>query len=299
MEKQFKGPLFIVGLSRSGTKLIRDLLNRNTQICIPDEESVFLPTILSNSSLTTSETIERIQKSMFVHRFKDIQIPNIEELNKYADTSSKLGVVEATFKYYGIKGRNWNNNLIWGDKTPTYLRHIDLIKTHFPNLKVIHIIRDPRDRALSVKKTWGKSMCRATEKWRNEIEDSRKWEGQDFYYEVKYEDLVKETEKELKLICNFLNISFESKMLELMKPSEKHGQNSTKTKVNSSNINKFEQVDKNLLKRIEEIAFPMMKQLNYEPVYAKKFKRFSKFKMTFIKYIDYIKFRFSNLIKGY
>ena len=41
--RPFEGPLFIVGLPRSGTKLIRDLANRHTRIAIPVIETEFLP----------------------------------------------------------------------------------------------------------------------------------------------------------------------------------------------------------------------------------------------------------------
>jgi hypothetical protein len=42
----FRGPLFVVGMSWSGTKLLRDLLNQHPQIGIPPSESRFLPAVI-------------------------------------------------------------------------------------------------------------------------------------------------------------------------------------------------------------------------------------------------------------
>lgn len=38
-----KGPLFIVGMPRSGTKLLRSLLNNHSKISIPNSETEILP----------------------------------------------------------------------------------------------------------------------------------------------------------------------------------------------------------------------------------------------------------------
>ena len=43
-------PLFIIGQPRSGTKLIRDLINRHPRVFIADKETHFLPYWISNWS---------------------------------------------------------------------------------------------------------------------------------------------------------------------------------------------------------------------------------------------------------
>jgi len=42
----FTGPLFILGMPRSGTKLLRDLLNRNPKIGVPTSETDFIPYLI-------------------------------------------------------------------------------------------------------------------------------------------------------------------------------------------------------------------------------------------------------------
>jgi hypothetical protein len=297
----FQGPLFIVGLSRSGTKLLRDLLNRNDLVNIPEIETHFIPGLLNDSTISINKAHSLVSKSLFRRRFENLEFPTIEKLQTIKQVETITDYIEAILKYYGVKGGEiWNKNTIWGDKTPLYLRHLNSLKKAFPSAKVIHIIRDPRDRAISVKKTWNKSMYRTTEKWKREIENAQFFkDDNDFYFELKYEDLLGSTAVKLKEICVFLGIDFQEKMLTLEKPSEKHGDNKQVLTVNSKNSKKFLEYNKEIIKRIEEIAFPLLEIYDYTPVYAKQHKAYPNHLMELKKYSDYINFKISNKIKGY
>lgn len=301
VKNNFLGPLFIVGLSRSGTKLLRDLLNRNDLVSIPEIETHFIPSLLDQPNLSFDKAHDIVSKSLFRRRFPNITFPSIETLQSIKSLKSINDYIEVILKYYGVQGDvEWNSSVIWGDKTPLYLRHLNTLKRAFPKSKVIHIIRDPRDRAISVKKTWNKSMYRTTEKWRRELENAQPFKNEtDFYFELRYEDLLSSPELKLKEITSFLNIEFQQKMLELKKPSEKHGDNKQKLTINSNNSQKFLDYDRETIKRIEEIAFPYLKMYNYDPVYAKKHKPYPELMMEVKKYSDYINFKLSNKIKGY
>ncbi len=302
MGDDFKGPLFIVGLSRSGTKLIRDLLNRNERILLPGIETHFIPKMLLDKESKIEQLYAEVEDSLFVKRIPEKEWPKYETLDKISSIRSNSDLVEAFLKYYALQQgeKEWDKAVIWGDKTPSYLRHLNVLNENFPDCKIIHIVRDPRDRALSVNKTWGKSMKRATELWRREVQDSISWANKkDSYCEVKYEDLISNTRQELTDICRFLNIEYSDSMMELSKPSEKYGKNSKFLKPSKSNKNKFKSENIKKIKRLEEIAYPMMKHLGYEIQYAKKHKPVSEFNMFWIKVLDFIKFKTAVKIKGY
>ena len=152
----FIGPLFIVGLSRSGTKLIRDLLNQSSKIFIPDYESHFIPEILRLDGLSLEQIYLKLGKSSFVKKFPETKFPSFKTLETVTLIRNKSDLIEAVLKYYALENRSekWDKNFIWGDKTPSNLRYLDLLYLHYPNSKFIHIIRDPRDRAISVNNTW-------------------------------------------------------------------------------------------------------------------------------------------------
>jgi hypothetical protein len=113
-----------------------------------------------------------------------------------------------------------NNNGYWLDHTPFNILHAKFLIELFPDAKIIHIYRDIRDVISSYKtKSWGGESAEdiilwqknILEKWlelKKEIDDSN-------YYELKMEDLIQNSEKELKGITNFIGIKFDKKMLEI------------------------------------------------------------------------------------
>ena len=62
--------LFIVGASRSGTKLLRDLLNNHSKIRIPNIESQFIIDLLKINNKNPNKTRNIILKSTFIARLK-------------------------------------------------------------------------------------------------------------------------------------------------------------------------------------------------------------------------------------
>jgi hypothetical protein len=99
------------------------------------------------------------------------------------------------------------------------------INSLFPNTKFIHIIRDGRDVAQSVlKMDWGPNdIIEAAEWWRDHVRLGRcmgKMLPPDRYMEIRYEDLVLDTENNLRRICDFLGLPYAVEMLNYYKNSE-------------------------------------------------------------------------------
>ena len=60
----FTGPFFIVGLSRSGTKLLREILNKHPAIRISNRESYFVPHVLGDRAVhwvATPQAAEQVE----------------------------------------------------------------------------------------------------------------------------------------------------------------------------------------------------------------------------------------------
>jgi hypothetical protein len=105
----------------------------------------------------------------------------------------------------------------WGDKTPLYGLHLEAIATLLPEARFVHVIRDGRDTALSLRHLWfspGKSIHTLAAYWRNVVSTARaQGAGRRHYLEVRYEDLVLQTERALREICGFLELDYEPCML--------------------------------------------------------------------------------------
>lgn len=95
-----------------------------------------------------------------------------------------------------------------GSKYPVFGRHLELLNAHFPNCRVVHVIRDGRDCALSHRQmTWGhQNTYAASVHWREYLRAARRgaqaMSGR--YMEVRYEDLLGEPEATVAALEEFI-----------------------------------------------------------------------------------------------
>jgi hypothetical protein len=106
---------------------------------------------------------------------------------------------------------------IWINKTPNYVFYLGELLQVFPDMKFVHCIRDGRDVACSVvTRPWGpKSYREAALWWKFAILNAREFGSThpEAYCEVKYEDLLTNTESTLKRLFTFLKVEDESSLL--------------------------------------------------------------------------------------
>jgi len=128
---------------------------------------------------------------------------------------------------YKVYGRFWNhvftgyarknNKLYWAEKTPTNVFYGSLLLRWFDGLKVINMVRDGRDVACSTMDRWPQYDYRSTLKsWAarlNRILEDQERMPQGSYINIRYEDLVRETESTVKRLSEFLEIGVDKKML--------------------------------------------------------------------------------------
>ncbi len=110
-----------------------------------------------------------------------------------------------------------NEPLLWIDHTPANIRNVTKLAEHFGDAKFVHIVRDGRAVAASVMQLeWGPSnILDAADWWLRKL--SFALAAEIFLPErvtrVKYEDLLENPERELRKLCEFLDIDYDHKML--------------------------------------------------------------------------------------
>jgi len=278
MKAGFRGPLFIVGMSRSGTKLIRDLLNRNPRVGLPEAESHFLPyvirEIIGTEHVPGTRSSYRfgrfLTRSSFCERMsgRGCKLSG-KELREALQSTSWGEVLERVFRFYG--GIEQQPDAIWGDKTPRNLRNMRLLKDFFPNAKFVHIVRDPRDRVVSVRNAWGGNVHLSADDWCRSMEKARVDAASlgDDYYELRYEALISNPETELQNLCRYLGIEFSPAMLELQRPVENQGDTGSQTRkslrIVADNAGRYlKNLSPKELMRLEQILFPTAASYGYE-----------------------------------
>jgi len=106
----------------------------------------------------------------------------------------------------------------WGDKTPGYIEVVPQLMELFPGARFIHLVRDGRDVAKSFQQRgwYGPWLHENTREWNEALAYRERWnhvEAKNSILDVRYEDLVLDTERTVRGICDFLGEQFEPQML--------------------------------------------------------------------------------------
>lgn len=273
-EGPFRGPLFLIGMPRSGTKLLRGLLNQRGAVHIPDLETEFLPFWVRSwerfGDLADRGAFHAFYEEMTVLPYFTYQreegIPVLSEADWYAGCRAftPAGVFEALIRHDTEVGPESLG--IWGDKSPSYIHHIPLLREIFPNARFIHIIRDVRDHCLSMQKTWGKNPIRAAQRWVDGVATARRDAAAlgSAALEIRYEDLLATPALVLKRCCALLEIPFDPAMLELRRATENLGDARGIKGLKKDNAGKWRTaMDPRLRARVERVAADVLRALDY------------------------------------
>ena len=205
---------FVVGVSRSGTTLLRLMLDAHSQLAIPPETH-FIPEFVEACQAPDGGP-ERAAEVMTAHRrWPDFRLDAAELRERFARIQP-FEAGAALRAFYGMYAERAGKPR-WGDKTPHYTRRMPLIGSVLPEARFIHLIRDGRDVALSMLDVhFGPDdVQQAAKRWTSWIRKARRHSARvEHYLELRYEDLVTDTEKVLRQTCRFVELSFEPAMLE-------------------------------------------------------------------------------------
>ncbi|HEU4912534.1 MAG TPA: sulfotransferase [Actinomycetes bacterium] len=246
-------PIFILGCPRSGTTLLRVMLNAHPRIAIPPETRFLIPAYLRRrrfGSLRTPRQRERLARFVLdrpLSRFSRLQV-SPDEVRARMDKAASLGAaLAAPFAAYAER----LGKARWGDKRPFYYSFVDELDRMYPDAQFVHVVRDGRACAASLKRPpfdYGSERAMVT--WLNAVHSCRRAGerlGPERYHEVRYEDLVADPETSLRAMCAFLGEDFDPAMLapeevvDLVVPAgfEQHGQ--IKAGVNATSVAKWRQ----------------------------------------------------------
>ena len=213
-------PLFVVGCGRSGTTMLRLMLDSHPDLAIPGE-SHFITELWKRRRRYRSpagfDAPRLVADIMRMSHFQRWGMPEalvwewLEALEKPGFAQS----VEAVFRSYA----DYQGKKRWGDKTPIYVRAIPLLVRLFPNARFLHIIRDGRNVAASyLTLPWGPATIKqAAWRWRRDVSAGRRAGrklGPGRYLEIRYEALVSHPREVLQSVCRFAGLPFHERMLE-------------------------------------------------------------------------------------
>ncbi|WP_079478174.1 sulfotransferase [Halobacillus salinus] len=264
--KRSTAPIFIGGAGRSGTTLLRVMLNAHPNLCSGPEFKL-MPDIINLYNKMNSQGFESILKSYHLD-------------NQYLkETYAKF--ISDLFNNFLLD--NHANRIV--EKTPHNVLMMKEVSQIFPEAKFIHVVRDGRDVASSLTDMkwtdfegnpiwYVKNINNASEYWMKVVSQGLK-DAQDPSMNgkvllVSYEDLIDDPKSVMEKVLNFIDEPWSDLVLEHEKVSRVNEPIESSTEQVSKKIyksskkrwrEKFTEEDKGTFK---QIAGEMLVHLGYE-----------------------------------
>ena len=189
--------IFIVGMPRSGTSLVEQILSSHKEVFGGGE--------LSFLEIEIKKILSKFQKN------NDLKKEDIQDLirNSKNEYFEKISNYDSSYKFFT-------------DKAPLNFRFIGFIKYLFPDAKIVNCVRDPLDITWSNFKNYFSNSLPFT----NDLEDIGNyyklyedlmtfWKGKipNFIYDIKYSSLVENPKLEIKKLLTFCELSWDENCL--------------------------------------------------------------------------------------
>jgi hypothetical protein len=209
----------ICSSTSSGSTLLSNVLDRHPAVACGDELKLFSQALLYDDY----ERFRRFRRWFRVfglsgrpyHDFRVI----VDHLGDYGLPAGEFwGWVAGAKDFRGLATRfhdhvvRFTGRPIWAEKTPRNIRVIGKFLAAFPEAKVVHIVRDPRDAVLSMlSKVGNPDPVRPTAGWLASVSAIQPYRDRPNVHEIRYEDLCSQPEVALSKLCAFLGIDFDRK----------------------------------------------------------------------------------------
>lgn len=212
-------PFFIVGAPRSGTTMLRDIFKQVKGLYSPEETHIFRWAAPFKGN--EYEFIYNNNKILKMHReIDEVSAQEFDEIYRKSNTKAAFNDAYCSFVAQR-KGKEF-----WFEKSPQNVYGLPLIAALYDDIKIVHIVRHPYDviKSLNVGKVLKvDSVAGAANYWFESVAivNVIKPFLKDRLIEVKYEDLVHNSEETVKNLCDSLGIGEVEFKLEHINASEK------------------------------------------------------------------------------
>ena len=232
--------IFILGLPRSGTSLVEQIITSHSQVYGGGELPI-LPNIIKNKVIA-DDKIDIFKALNIIRNSSQIEKMSKEYLNY--------------LNYFNYKEK------FLTDKAPLNFRWIGFIKLMFPSAKIIHCQREPKNNCLSLYKNFFEGGLDFTYSEQDIVDYHRSYSKlMEFWnskknnniLNVKYEELINNNENKIREIINYCELNWEEGCLSFHKnktPIKTMSTAQARKPIYKSSLNIFEKY-KNYLKIID------------------------------------------------
>ena len=202
-----EGMIFIVGMPRSGTTLLEQVLSSHHELYGAGELNFFTQGM---DEIFQTFHFQNFKKKIFKLKKKEVS-----DLGRFYISKIENKIKPKINKKFII------------DKNPLNFKNIPLIFASLPKAKVIHIQRNQNDNCLSIYKNffyhnvmpWSYSQDEL-KMYYNEYSNfmfNFKNKVPEFIYEIKYEEMISDLENQIKKVLNYIGLNWDQECLNFKK----------------------------------------------------------------------------------
>ncbi len=279
-----RDPIFIVGTERSGSNLLRMILNSHSHITVPHPPHIvryFAPLERSYGDLANDRAfrvlVRDVVRLVRAHIYPWEVAVTEEETLRMTEERSVLGVHAAIYEQH----RRATGKARWGCKSTFMIDHVPALLALFPGAKIILLVRDPRDVAASSRRSVFSTFHPyfTAQLWRRQQAIGARLLDTLTATQIHllhYEELVAAPPPSLLQLCAFLGEPFEEPMLDFASSPEarrsarlaeswqRTGEPITTTRVAAW---RSELTDEEVA-LVESVAGDLMARFGYEPEHS-------------------------------
>tara|TARA_B100000700_G_scaffold309512_1_gene388758 strand:- start:209 stop:1732 length:1524 start_codon:yes stop_codon:yes gene_type:complete len=224
--------IFIIGMPRSGTTLVEQIISSHPEVYGCDELN-FIPDLYEKNI-----NVNKLDQKILL----DIGNEYISKINKVS-----------------------NNSLVVTDKLPINFKWLGFIKLILPNSKIIHCIRNSKDNCFSIFKSFFPSKINfafkieeIVEFYNLYLELMEHWNKviPNDIFNIRYENIIKNPDIEIKKIINACELKWNDQCLKFYnnkRPIKTSSDTQARSKIYSTSINSWEKYEKNLNKYLKKL----------------------------------------------
>lgn len=221
------GPVFVCGAERSGTSLMFALLASHSRLSMVRRSNMWRWFHQKFGDLSETENLDRAIETLSRYKRLEQLEPDWDRIR-----SELLAHPPVTYgRLFDLMHRHRADRVgrpRWGDKSLHTEYHARALFREFPEARVIHLVRDPRDRHASIAGRYedrSKGIASSTGRWLSSVKAASANQRRfgDRYLVVRFEDLAAEPVSVMTRVCEFLGEDFEPDMM-LMQGAPEHSQ---------------------------------------------------------------------------
>lgn len=211
---------FVVGIWRSGTTMLREVLDMSAEVKSYPEHFVLLNHLSKAFQFDEQSKQEMLQSILSNQDFLHFAKPDVNRLESlFLATNNFEDAIKATYESC-LEDHERPSILI--DKNPIYSYYLPQIMSLFPDSKFIWMVREPKDNCISrakhkIQHFADYSYLASWWNYTNELIAKQATQYPDRFLLVHYDAMCEQPVKYTQLICDFLGVSFESEMLNFRK----------------------------------------------------------------------------------